>query len=81
MNRQQRRTLEKKVGKKGMEELTEKVFEFSKLPQRCTTCNEAFDKKDRAMVQSWKVVIRQEAIRLFCPGCITIAKETIDECG
>lgn len=81
MNRQQRRTLEKKIGKQGTEELTEKVFEFSKLPEYCTACNETFDKKDKTMVQSWKVVIRQETIRLFCPQCLNIAKETMDECG
>jgi len=79
MNRQQRRTLEKKVGKKGMEELTQKVFEFSSIPEQCGSCHEPFDKKDKAMVQSWRVVVRQEAVRLFCPECIDKVKEILDE--
>ena len=79
MNRQQRRTLEKKVGKKGMEELTQKAFEFNNIPEKCAACQDPFNKKDKAMVQSWRVVVRQEVIRLFCPGCLDKVKEILDE--
>jgi hypothetical protein len=79
MNRQQRRTLEKKVGKKGMEELTQKAFEFSNIPEKCAACQDPFNKKDKAMVQSWRVVVRQEMVRIFCPDCLDKVKEILDE--
>ena len=79
MNRQQRRTIEKKVGKKGMEELTQKAFEFSNIPEQCAACQDPFNKKDKDMVQSWRVVVRQEVVRLFCPDCIDKVKEILDE--
>jgi hypothetical protein len=79
MNRQQRRTIENKVGKKGMEELTQKVFEFSNIPEKCGACQEPFNKKDKVMVQSWRVVVREEVIRLFCPDCLDKVKEILNE--
>ena len=56
----------------------QKLFQFSKLPEQCSTCDAAFDKKDREMVQTWKVLVRQEVVRLFCPECIDLAKEAIE---
>ena len=79
MNRQQRRTLEKKVGKKGMDELTQKMFEFSNIPEKCAACQDPFNKKDKAMVQSWRVVVRQEVVRIFCPECLDKVREILDE--
>ena len=78
MNRKIRRDLETKMGKGAADNLAEKIFQFNKLPETCSACQKSFDKKDKDMVQSWKVVVRQEVVRLFCPHCIKKTKETID---
>ena len=78
MNRRARRQLEKKMGKDASENLAEKFSQFSKLPESCSACQEQFDKKDKDMVQSWSVVVKQEVVRLFCPDCINKTKESID---
>jgi hypothetical protein len=79
MNRKSRRDLEKKMGKDAIGDLTEKIFQFNRLPESCSACQKEFDKKDRKMLQSWKIVIRQESIRLFCPKCIKKTQEALDE--
>ena len=77
MNRKSRRALEKYAKSAEVNPMAEKMFQFSKLPEQCSACETAFDKRDREMVQNWKVLVRQEVIRLFCPECIELAKEAI----
>ena len=79
MNRQERRAMEKKMGKDATKNLSEKIFQFNKLPERCSACNKSFDKKDKEMVQSWSDVAKQEVVRLFCPECINKTKEVLNE--
>ena len=77
MNRKSRSALEKYAKSAEANPMAEKMFQFSKLPEKCSACEAAFDKRDREMVQSWKVLVRQEVVRLFCPECIELAKEAI----
>ena len=79
MNRKQRRQMEKHVGASASQNLSEKIFQFNKLPDMCSACNKAFDKKDKEMVSSWNVVVRQEAVRVFCPDCIKKAKGALEK--
>ena len=79
MNRQQRRAAEKAMGKKGMEELTRQVMQFGNLPSECSACNKEFDKKDKSMALTWRVIVREDRVRLFCPSCLQSVKEIIDE--
>jgi len=79
MNRSQRRAATKVMGKKGMEEVSRQLMQFGNLPDACTTCTQAFDKKDKEMVLSWHVTVRQDAIHLFCPECMDKVKEIFDE--
>ena len=79
MNRQERRAMEKKMGKDTTKNLSEKIFQFNKLPESCNACNKSFNKKDKEMVQSWSVVVKQEVVRLFCPECISKTKEVLNE--
>jgi len=80
MNRKQRRALEKKTSP-AEKAMSQKVALFGLLPDKCDTCYEPFDKKDKEMVMSWSVVVHQEEeqVRLFCPDCIEKAKQTVEE--
>jgi ribosome maturation protein Sdo1 len=79
MSRKTRRAMKKIVGAKAQEKMAEQVAQFGKLPQSCDACHKEFDKKNKSMVQSWNVVVRQENVRLFCPDCIEKTKEIINE--
>tara|TARA_Y100000310_G_C20086677_1_gene536358 strand:+ start:240 stop:536 length:297 start_codon:yes stop_codon:yes gene_type:complete len=81
MNRKQRRALEKQVGGKTSQNFSDKISQFNKLPEQCSTCEEEFDRTDRDMLKSWNVVVRQEIVRLFCPDCMDKAKQAIKQYG
>ena len=78
MNRKQRRQAKKKLTP-SEQNLSEKIFLFNQIPDACTTCAEPFDKADKGMSISWRVVVREEKkqIHLFCPTCINKTKEAI----
>jgi hypothetical protein len=67
--------------KDAQKELATKVALFGKLPDQCLTCEEPFDKMDKAQVSSWSVVVRkdEETVRLYCPTCWSNAKEIIED--
>ena len=67
MNRKQRRAVNKYMGSDLTENLAQKISQFGNLPEQCNACQAAFDKKDKDMIQSWSVVVKQEMVRLFCP--------------
>ena len=79
MNRKQRRAQKKKLSK-SEQEISQQVTLFGMLPETCLTCQKSFDKKNKDMVMSWKVVVHNdnETVRLFCPECINKTKEFID---
>ena len=88
MNRKQRRREEKMNGKITPEEqnLSEKISLFNELEEECLACTKPFDKQNKAMVQSWNVVVREDkdpSVRLYCPDCWeraqTIAKQYLEE--
>jgi len=81
MNRQQRRAAAKQAKKDGNEEMAEKVALFGKLGDECLICAKPFDKKDKEMVMSWSVVVREqeEKVNLYCPECWTGAVELLNE--
>ena len=79
MNRRERRAMEKSIGAKRANDVSEKVAQFGKLPQKCDVCQELFDKQNKDMIQSWSVVVRQETVRIFCPDCLQKTKEIIDD--
>ena len=87
MNRKQRRERErmiKKAGKKGSD-MEQKLGLFEKIPKNCLTCNKEFDKKNKEMVMSWNVVVREKEgkVRLYCPTCwnkaIEFTKNTLQK--
>ena len=79
MNRQQRRAAKKMENNAEAKKISEKIFQFNKLPEACSTCTKPFDKKDKTMLQSWNVVVKQETVRLFCPECMQKAQEVVNK--
>ena len=77
MNREQRRKLKKQTDVD--ENLSQKIFLFDKIPERCDTCHESYDKKDKVMASQWRVVVKheEEVVRLFCPECYDKAVEAV----
>ena len=71
MNREQRRAAAKQAKQDGNQELSEKITLFGKLGDSCLTCDKPFDKKNKDMVMSWSVVVKEEegVVRLYCPEC------------
>ena len=81
MNRKQRRTADAKRRKGDSEQAMEdKLVMLGHLPESCSACQKSFDKTNRDMVFSWKVVVReqQESVTLFCPDCIKKTQEVLD---
>ena len=81
MNREQRRAMAKQAKKDGNEDVAEKVALFGKLGDECLVCSKSFDKKDKEMVMSWNVVVREveEKVNLYCPDCWNGAIELLNE--
>jgi hypothetical protein len=77
MNRAQRR----KLGIKKKPDLDKKIGLFDKLPDHCTNCLCPYDKKDKKMVTTWNVVVREKEgiVRLYCPTCWDKAHKLITE--
>lgn len=75
LKKQIRRQKEKEAKK----ELQEKVGLFNKLGEECLVCQKDFDKKNREMVMSWSVVVKEDAVRLYCPDCWDRATNLVKE--
>jgi hypothetical protein len=81
VNRQQRRKQARQQKKlKNKPELEQKLGLFDKLPDHCLACLKDFDKKDKKMVFSWSVVVREKEgiVRLYCPTCWEKAKNVVE---
>ena len=79
MNRAQRRKLKLKKGEESS--VDKKMGLFDKLPIECTNCLTHYDKKDKTMVTTWTVVVREEEgkVNLYCPTCWDDANKLIKE--
>jgi|TARA_R110000824_G_scaffold52075_2_gene144808 hypothetical protein len=73
------RKLKRQKEKEAKNELTKKVGLFGKLEDECLVCQEPFDKKDKDMVMSWSVVVKNDDVRLYCPTCWGTAKQLVEE--
>jgi hypothetical protein len=77
----QRKNKKKKKKKLAKEELEIKIALFDKLPKKCLTCEEPFDKMVKEQVMTWNVVVDQkkDVVRLYCPTCFDNAKRIISD--
>ena len=73
MRRQEKET--RKFEKK----LAKKLNMFDDLPENCLTCEKEYDKKDREQAMTWQVVVKTDAVRLYCPECWDKAKDLINK--
>lgn len=73
MKRQKKKDTEKAMATK--------VALFGKLPDKCLTCEEPFDKTNKEMVTTWSVVVREkeDVVRLYCPTCWEKALQIIED--
>ena len=76
-----KRKIERKKIKNAEKEMKQKLGMFDKLGEECLNCEKAFDKTDRSMVESWRVVVRQEEkkVNLYCPECWDFAQKIVKE--
>jgi len=75
------RKIRKNKRKQAEEDLSQKVGMFDKLPDECTSCQGPFDKKDREMVSSWYVIVKEEEgrVNLYCPPCWETAQRVLED--
>ena len=81
LERKLRRKKTNKAKKSAEKEMAAKVALFDKIPDKCLTCEESFDKMNKEQVTTWNVVVRQEEgiVRLYCPGCWEKAVNILQE--
>jgi predicted RNA-binding Zn-ribbon protein involved in translation (DUF1610 family) len=81
IDRKIKRQKEKKAKKQQKKDISQKMGMFDRMPEECSACEARFDKKDREMVATWNVVVREEEkiVRLYCPDCWDSAKRIIKE--
>ena len=65
--------------KDAKKDLQEKVGLFNKLQDHCLVCQKDFDKKNKEMVMTWSVVVKEDTVRLYCPECWGRANKLIEE--
>ena len=76
-----KRKIERKKIKNAEKEMKQKLGMFDKLGEECLNCEKPFDKTNRSMVESWRVVVRQDEkkVNLYCPECWDFAQKIVKE--
>lgn len=74
-----KKKLKRKQEKEAKKDLQEKVGLFNKLGEECLVCQKDFDKKNKEMVMSWSVIVKEDTVRLYCPECWDRANNLIKE--
>jgi hypothetical protein len=85
MNRKQRRARDKiiKKSKEKGSDFEQKLGLFELIPDDCFVCHKDFDKKDKEMVKTWNVVVREKerSVKIYCPTCWNKAVDLLKEHG
>jgi len=74
-----KKKIKRQQEKEAKKDLQEKVGLFNKLGEECLICQKDFDKKNKEMVRAWSVVVKEDAVRLYCPECWARANKLIKE--
>jgi len=85
MNRSQKRARDRaiKKSKKKKTDLEKKLGLFDLMPSDCFICHKEFNKKDKQMVKTWNVVVREKenTVKVYCPECWNGAIKLLEEFG
>ena len=85
MNRKQRRARDRQIkqSKKQKTDAEQKLGLFELMPDDCFICHKNFDKKDKEMVRTWNVVVREkeQSVKIYCPTCWNNAISLLKEHG
>ena len=75
------RKVQRQKKKDAEKAMATQVALFGKLPDKCLTCEETFDKTNKEMVTTWSVVVREkeDVVRLYCPTCWEKAIQIVDD--
>ena len=68
-----------KAAKKFEKQIKKQVSLFDKIPDHCLTCDKDYDKKDKEQVTSWRVIVRNDRVNLYCPECWNTATKIVKE--
>ena len=73
--------IKNKKDKELEKELSKKMGLFDRISDHCLTCQKPFDKKDKQMVMTWYVIVREseKQVNLYCPGCWAKANKFLEE--
>ena len=76
-----KRSIARQQKKLAEKELKQKVNMFSRLPDECGACLKTFNKKDREMVGTWTVVVKEKEkkVNLYCPDCWGKAQAAVQQ--
>ena len=67
----------KKMQKELEAKLATQMSLFMKHPTECCCCHLPFERTHET-VKAWQVVIREERVRLSCPDCWALVRETLE---
>ena len=75
------RKIKRKKKREAQKELSDKISGILNVPDQCSMCDAEFDKTDREMVSTWRVVVRKQKgkTRLYCPPCWDMGQEMVKE--
>ena len=84
VNRKQRRARDRALKKqRSKADFEEKLGLFGMLEDECLSCQKPFDKKNKQMVTTWSVVVREKEnkVKIYCPTCWNNAINILKEVG
>ena len=84
MDKKQKKKLKRAVKKKkekanaqeAQSKLKKQLNMFDKMPSVCSSCEKSFP-KTQAAHSTWRVVVKNKKVWLFCPECQRKAKEML----
>lgn len=76
-----KRKIKRNKVKKVKKDFKKSLNLFHSIPDRCSVCEESFDKSNKEQVKTWNVAVRekQNTINLYCPSCWGKAKKLIND--
>ncbi len=76
-----RRKIARNKSKQIKKEFKKSLNLFHSIPDKCSVCDEKFDKTNKEQVKTWNVAVRekQNTVNLYCPSCWDSAKKLISE--